>query len=305
MRLTPPRHDDRRERHRARAAAQPMRWADRGLTGARRSRRTPHGLRATLIGLILLLPLSAPADDPEARRIMQAVEDRDDGDDATQDMEMILIDKKGNRRIRMLRSFSKDVGEDRHTLMFFISPADVKDTGFLTYDYDDADRDDDQWLYLPALRKTKRIASSDKSGSFMGSDFNYSDMTERELERYDFRLMKEGEINGVGVWQIEAIPRTQEEIDGTGYEKSIFWVRQDNQVVIRALHWLKKGGKLRYFDVKKLEQIDGIWVPTEMHMTTKKGKKTLHKTVLRSTNVRFNQGLDKDLFTIRKLEKGL
>ena len=247
----------------------------------------------------------AEADDPEARRIMQAVEDRDDGDDATQDMEMILIDKNGNQRIRRIRSLSKDKGEDSLSIMFFLTPADVKDTGFLTYDYDDADRDDDQWLYLPALRKTKRIASSDKSGSFMGSDFNYSDMTDRELERYDYELMKETEVNGVKVWQILSTPRTKEEIKESGYTKSIIFIRQDNYVVIRALSWLHKGGKLRYLDVKKLEQIDGIWVPTEMHMTTKKDKKTLHKTVIRSSNVKFNQALDEETFSLRALEKGL
>jgi len=68
--------------------------------------------------------------------------------------------------------------------------------------------------------------------------------------------------------------------------------------------WVKKGKRLKYFDVKALEQIDGIWVPTEMHMATRKGKETLHKTVLRSSNVRFNQDLDEDLFTLRRLEKG-
>ncbi len=263
----------------------------------------------TLLGLALLLGLATPtaarADDPEARRIMQAVEDRDDGDDATQDMEMILIDKNQNQRVRRIRSFVKDRGDDTLQLMFFLTPADVKDTGFLTYDYDDAERDDDQWLYLPALKKTKRIASDDKSGSFMGSDFNYSDMTDRELERYDFTLMQETELNGHKLWQIESIPRTQEEIKESGYKKSIIFVRQDNYVVVRALHWLEKGGKLRYFDVKKLELIDDIWVPTEMHMTTKKAKKTLHKTILRSHNTRFNQGLSYDQFTIRRLEKGL
>ncbi len=103
---------------------------------------------------------------------MQAVDDRDDGDDGISDLEMTLIDKRGNKRVRKIRSFSKDFGEDDYQLMFFLSPADVKDTGFLTFDYDDDDRDDDQWLYLPALKKTKRIATGDKSGSFMGSDFS-------------------------------------------------------------------------------------------------------------------------------------
>ena len=139
----------------------------------------------------------------------------------------------------------------------------------------------------------------------MGSDFNYSDMTDRELENYDYTLMKEVEVKAQKTWQIEAIPRNEDEIKESGYKKSILWVRQDNYVVIRALYWLEKGGKLRYFDVKKLEMIDGIWVPTEMHMTTKKNKKTLHKTILRSHNVHFNQGLEFDFFTIRQLEKGL
>ncbi|MHC4966967.1 MAG: outer membrane lipoprotein-sorting protein, partial [Planctomycetota bacterium] len=170
--------------------------------------------------------------------------------------------------------------------MFFLSPADVKDTGFLTYDYDDDAKDDDQWLYLPALKKTKRIASTDKSGSFMGSDFSYADMTDRKLDYYDYTLMQETDVDGVPVWQVESIPNNEKEIDETGYTKSVVFVRQDNYVVIRAVNWVKKGKRLKYFDVKKLEQIDGIWVATEMHMTTKKGKTTLHKTIIKAHDVR-------------------
>jgi len=249
--------------------------------------------------------LCANADDPKAREIMQNVEDRDDGDNATLDMEMVLIDKSNNQRVRQIRSFRKDKGEDKRSIMFFLTPSDVKDTGFLTYDYDDPNKDDDQWLYLPALRKSKRIAANDKSGSFMGSDFNYSDMTSRELENYDFTLMKEVEIDGQKAWQIESVPRTKEVIDESGYKKSILFVRQDNYVVIRAVHWVDKGSALKYFDVKQLEQIDGIWVATEIHMTTKEGKQTVHKTVLKQSNIAFNQNLDENLFTVRQLEKGL
>lgn len=236
---------------------------------------------------------------------MQRVEDRDEGDNRVSDMEMILIDKRGKQRIRRMRTFSKDFGEDDYSLMFFLSPADVKDTGFLTYDYDADEADDDQWLYLPALKKTKRIAAGDKSGSFMGSDFNYSDMSSRSLDRYDYTLMKETEVNGHKVWQIESIPRTEEEIDETGYTKSVVFVRQDNFVTIRSVGWRKKGKRLRYMEVHGLELIDGIWVATEISMTTKKGKSTLHKTVLKTSNVKFNQQLAEADFTIRNLEKGL
>jgi hypothetical protein len=260
-------------------------------------------LQSLFVLICWLTPALAVAA-PSGREIMEQVDARDDGDLATQDMEMILIDKRGNRRVRKIRALSRDEGEDEHSILFFLSPADVKDTGFLTYDYDDADKDDDQWLYLPALKKTKRIATGDKSGSFMGSDFSYADMTWPELDRHTYRLMKEDEVGGVKVWQIEAIP-TAEEMEETGYTKSVVFVRQDNDVVIRAVHWVKKGQRLKYLDVKRLEQIDGIWVATEMHMTTKKGKATLHKTILKAHNVRFNQDLDAGDFTVRKLEAGL
>jgi hypothetical protein len=256
------------------------------------------------LGLGLGLGPALAAENPTGREIMDRVDARDDGDNAVQDMEMVLIDKGGNQRVRKIRSYRKDKGEDKQSIMFFLSPADVKDTGFLTYDYDGTEKDDDQWLYLPALKKTKRIASGDKSGSFMGSDFTYADMSERELDNYDYTLMKESDVNGVKVWQIEAIPNTEEEREETGYTKSVIFVRQDNDVVIRSVNWVKKGKRLKYMEVKKLELIDDIWVPTEMQMTTRKGKTTVHKTVIRSSNVRFNQDLAESHFSVRKLEKG-
>ncbi len=263
------------------------------------------GSVAALGACALLLASPAAAETPTGREIMERVDARDDGDNVTQDMQMILIDKRGNQRIRELRSLSQDVGEDQQSIMFFLSPADVRETGFLTYDYDGSEKDDHQWLYLPALKKTKRIASGDKSGSFMGSDFSYADMTERELDFYEYKLLQEGDVNGHPVWIVEAIPNNEKEIEETGYTKSIFFVRKDNDVVIRAKSWVKKGQRNKYMDVKQLEQIDGIWIPTEVHMTTKKGNVTLHKTVLKSSNVRFNQDISENEFTVRRLEKGL
>jgi hypothetical protein len=240
-----------------------------------------------------------------AREIMQAVDDRDDGDNRVADMKMVLIDKNGDKRIRTIRTFDKDKGEDKQRIMFFTSPADVEDTAFLTYDYDAYEKDDDQWLYLPALRKTKRIASSDKSGSFMGSDFNYADMTRKNLDAYDFKILKESEVRGANTWLIEAVPKTREEIEETGYEKSVVFVRQDNFVVVRAVHWVAEGNKLKYQDVSGLEEIDDVWTITEMSMTTKQGKTTLHKTELYFDNVKYDQDLSEQMFSVRRLEKGL
>jgi hypothetical protein len=259
-----------------------------------------------VFGLLVGIACAAPglAEELDAREIMQRVDDRDDGDNSTSNLEMILIDKRGGKRVRKLRSYGRDVGEDEQSILFFLSPADVEDTGFLTYDYDDPERDDDQWLYLPALARTKRIASADKSGSFMGSDFSYADMTDRPVESYDYALMGETEVDGHAVWQIEAIPITDREKKETGVEKSIVFVRKDNYLPVRAVYWMKKGKRLKYLDAKKVERIDGIWVATELHMSTRKGDRTLHKTVLYLSDLRFGQDLGEDLFTVRQLEKG-
>lgn len=240
-----------------------------------------------------------------AREIMQRVEERDDGDGLVADMTMVLIDGSGRQRVRSMRSYEKDFGAGTRRLLFFLAPADVEETGFLTYDYRDGDKDDDQWLYLPALQRVKRIAGGSRTDRFMGSDFTYADMTRRETDRYEYRVMGEGEVDGFRVWQIEAVPRSRAEIEETGYEKSVLFVRQDNFVVVRAVHWVEDASRLKYFEVRELEQIDGIWVPREMHMSTREGRTILHKTVLAIGRIRFTSDLPESLFTVRQLRKGL
>ena len=260
-----------------------------------------------LIGLTLglsLITTNLLADDARARAIMTKVDARDDGKTIQQDMRMILIDKNGKKRTRNMKSYSKDFGADEHQIMFFKSPADVKNTAFLTYDYDKVSKDDDQWLYLPALKKVKRIPSSDKSSSFMGSDFSYFDMTDRNLEDFDFKLLKETKVRGKDAWMIEATPRNKRVKKESGYTKSIAIVRKDNYVTVRVINFMRNGKK-KYMDMKKLHKQNGVWVPDEMTMTTKKGKSTVHKTVLKFSNIKLNKSLKDSMFTTRRLEKGL
>ncbi len=257
-----------------------------------------------LFGWTFLFVSPAFSGDLTADEIAQKVDERDDGDNISSVLEMTLIDKHGNQRLRSMQKFEKDFGEDTYSVIFFLAPKDVKDTAFLTYDYADSSKDDDQWLYLPALRQTKRIVSSDKSSSFMGSDFSYADMTSRSIDDYTYRIAKESEVRGHKVWIMETKPKTQKTIDETGYTKSYMFVRQDNFVVVRAIHFVTDG-KRKYMDVKKLKKIDGIWVATEIEMKTKKDKMTLHSTLLKLSEIKFNQDLDESFFTVRRIEKGL
>ncbi len=267
-------------------------------------------IKLLLLSFLFCLPTSsAHSQTPTAHEIMEMVDKRDDGDRSISDMQMLLIDRNGTQRSRTLRSFGIDQKEDRYSLLFFLAPGDVKGTAFLTYDYEADGKDDDQWIYLPALKKVKRIASNDKSGSFMGSDFSYADLTKNRLRDYTYTFHKEQSevvVYGEKCWVIESVPKNKKIITETGYTKSILFVRQDNMVVVRAINYLKNRGDLKYFDIKKMEQIDGIWTGIETHMTRKKGGKTVHRTILTHENVKYNQdSVNEKLFSTRRLETGL
>ncbi|SFV85076.1 Outer membrane lipoprotein-sorting protein [hydrothermal vent metagenome] len=242
--------------------------------------------------------------------IMQKVDARDDGSSLISTMQMILIDKHGKKRIRQMQTFSKDINKNtEHKSIFFLSPSDVKNTAFLTFDYSNDDKEDDQWMYLPALKKTKRIPASDKDGAFMGSDFSYADMTDKNLDDYHFKLLKESVIKRKDgknpVWIIQSLPKNKAVIDETGYKKSILYIRQDNYMLARAKFYLKKASRVKYMDVRKMEKIDGIWVATQTTMTTKSGKRTLHKTILSNHDIKINTAIEDEMFSIRRIEKGL
>ena len=253
--------------------------------------------------LLFLNPLNVHAAD-SGFDIMARVDARDDGDHRTDNITMTLIDKNGHERQRKLQSFRKDEGSTVSQLLFFVEPANVRNTGFLTYDYQDPSRDNDQWIYLPELYKTKRIASSDKSQPFMGSDFSYADMTRRILDEWDFKVLGEKEVRGEMTWLIEAIPVSNEVEKRYGYSKSVLFVHPELDMVVRAVHW-RTDGKLKYLDIAKLQEIDGVWTGTELDMRTVEGKKTIHRTIMSFGNVRYNQELDESIFTQRRLEKGL
>jgi outer membrane lipoprotein-sorting protein len=258
-----------------------------------------------LAAALALLVLTPTAHALTAREIMEKVDARNDGDNMTSAVTMTLIDRQDNKRIREMKVFTRDQGKDTLKMQFFLAPADVKDTGFLTYDYYEGGRDDDQWLYLPDLHKTKRIATSDKSSSFMGSDLSYADMTRRVLDEWKYKILKESEVNGQKVWLIEAVPANKEVENRYGYLKSVLFIRQDIFMGARAVHWLKEGKKIKYQENRKIQQIDGVWIATELHAKTTKNKVTLHKTVLEYADVKFNQDLNDAFFSVRNLEKGI
>jgi hypothetical protein len=249
------------------------------------------------------------AQDLTAYEVMMQAENRDNGESSVGDYTMVLIDRRDRQRVRNLRIFSKDFGEDSKALSLFETPADIRGTAYLNFDWDDQDRDDDSWLYLPALQRVKRIASSDTSDSFLGSDFTYADINGYELDWYDYTFINESEtVDDVEVWVVEAIPKPEfkdKAEDATGYSKMQSWIRKDNFVQARGQVWELKGNKIKYFNSTEIELIDDIWTTKRLQVVTTRNGRQEHASVLQINSIDYNVAVDDLSFTTEYMQRGL
>lgn len=260
-------------------------------------------MKATKFFIVSLLTLSltswAQAQTLSGKDIMQKVKNRPDGDSRYSTIEMTLVKKSGHKRVRKLESWAMDEGKNSKKIMFFTYPGDVKGTGFLTWDYDDPSQVDDKWLYLPAIKKTRRISGkSSKTDYFMGSDFTYNDMSVRSVEEEAHTLLKEETIEGNKCWVIESKPYDKDEI----YTRRITWIRQDCLMVVKAEYYDKLDKLHRKLSISKIEKQQGFWT---MHLMEMENVQTGHKTVIQMNDQKFNVNVSANLFTVSKLERGL
>ncbi len=255
--------------------------------------------RMILTALAGLMTMTAGAQTLTGRDIMQRAKDVPDGDSRYSEMELTLIKKNGDKRERKVVSWSIDEGKDKKTLMFFTYPGDVNGTGFLTWDYDDMSKDDDKWLYLPAMKKTRRISgSSSKTDYFMGTDFTYNDMGSRNIDEDTHTLLREEDRDGQKCWVIESTPVDKREI----YSRKVTWIRQDCCVPIYVEFYDKLDKLHRYLTISEISQVQGYWTKQHMEM---KNVQTGHSTVIVLKNPQYDLKVDKSMFTVAKLEKGL
>jgi len=264
--------------------------------------------------LTLILGLCCPAVQAQNTpltpdQVMEAVDNREDGNTLMSDTQMILIDKNKNKRIRSIKNIRKDFGPDTKGILFFLSPADVRNTAYMSFEWEAQGKEDDSWLYLPALGKVKRIAPGDKSSSFMGSDFSYSDINGMEIMDWAYAFAKESfDLNGVETWVVSGRPKPEVRdrvAKETGYSKVLIWIRKDNFLVAKAKYWVTKGKKIKYFKAENIRNIDGIWTPLKLTMVTTEKGKTTHSTVLLISNVQYNTQVKDAYFTPRSMEQGL
>jgi len=255
--------------------------------------------KISLIIASIIAAATVSAQTLTGKEIAEKVHDRPDGDTRYCEMSLTLINKNGSKRVRELKSYAKDYGKDRKSIMFFLYPGDVKGTGFLTWDYDQLNKDDDKWLYLPAMKKTRRISgSSSKTDYFMGTDFTYDDMGKRNVDEDTHTLLREEEVDGHKCWVLQSVPNTSGEI----YTKRISWIRQDCLMPVRVEYYDKLNKLHRLLIADDVKQIDGFWTICHMNM---KNVQTNHETDLMFKNYKYDQPVNDNMFTVNQLEKGL
>lgn len=263
------------------------------------------------LALLALVASSAQAQvaptETDPAKIMAAVQNRTEGNQVKARMVMTIADGAGRERSRAVTSRSIQFPEGRRQILVFDDPADVKGTGLLSTDYEDGDKDDDQWLYLPSLHKSTRISSSDKSGSFMGTAFSYADMTEQDPKHWEYTLLQQSvPVAGDDCWIIEAKPKTKKAADETGYLKTQVAVSKSKLMPLRLKAWVVKGKKIKEIAFDDVKQVDGIWVAHTLTAKIMKGEELDLSTVIKFAELTHNNAdVTEELFSQRQLEKGL
>ncbi|MDA3810874.1 MAG: outer membrane lipoprotein-sorting protein [Spirochaetaceae bacterium] len=233
------------------------------------------------------------------RQIMESVINNQKSNSSAMDLVMNLVDRSGNISTRRLQTLILDDQGQTKTITLFMEPASVKDTRFLTLENEL--RNDDQWIYLPALRKVKRIAAGEREGSFMGSDFSYSDMSARggDLDDSDYKILREETYNGYDCFVVESIPH-----EGTDpvYGKNISWVDKISRLTIKVdFYSLNLSEKIKELIMENLKEVQGHWVGLKTTMTT---IATGHKTIVETRQVKYDIPINPGYFTTNFLQTG-
>ena len=211
---------------------------------------------APVCALIVSVPIAAAAAEPTPKQIVERQIEAAKLDGSEMVAALIIYNAKKQKRERTIATVSKlfDGGDAEKRLIRFVAPADVKGTGLLTYDYEL--KSDDMWLYLPALRKTRRIVSSDKAKSFMGSEFSYADITPPSLDEFTYARVGSEQVDGVDCYVVAVTPKNEDIAEENGYSKRVTYVGKSDYVIRKAVYYDLGGELLKELTAQKIKEID-------------------------------------------------
>jgi hypothetical protein len=219
------------------------------------------------------------------------------GEDLKVRVTMRLISSTGKVRLRELTMLRKNIGPaggKQKYYIYFHAPADVKGMTFMVYKY--PERDDDRWLFIPALNMVRRIAARDKASSFVGSDFTYEDVSGRDIDDDLHELLKEDMLNGEKCFVIKSTPR-KADVD---YAYRVSWISEESFLPLKVEYYDLSGRPYKLFTADEIETVKGF--PTVVKRTMK-NLQSGHRTEVVFTEVDYNIGLPEALFSERFLRR--
>jgi len=249
--------------------------------------------------ILLSLSFSSLAQTPEEKGLAIAVaaDRRDIGfHDSTAAMKMVLRNKQGEESVRQIRVRTLEQLDDGDkSLTIFDEPADVKGTNFLSFTHKTGP--DDQWLYLPALKRVKRISSRNKSGPFMGSEFAYEDLSSQEVEKYTYKYIRDEDYAGMDCFVIERYPVDEY----SGYTRQVVWIDKQEYRPHKIVYYDRKNAKLKTLTLSDYQQyLDKYWRAHTMFM---ENHQTGKSTQLTWSDYEFQTGLTERDFDRNSLKR--
>lgn len=216
-----------------------------------------------------------------------------EGNDGMAGVNMEITDSQGRKRVREFTILRKDVqdGGEQKFYVYFYKPEDVRDMVYMVWKH--LGKDDDRWLYLPALDLVRRIAASDKRSSFVGSHFVYEDVSGRGIDEDTHTL--EGEENGL--YKVKNVPKDKKNVEFAYY---YIWIRKDNFMPVKAEYYDSQGKKYRLIEALKVENIQGYPTITEMKASD---LNTGGSTIITYNKVQYDINLEDNIFTERFLRR--
>lgn len=255
---------------------------------------------------ISVLFFSSAHAEEDVREIIKHCEYKNPGEDQRSLLSITLIDKDGNERENVYRRLWKNYhGSDGvldKMVLFTEFPPDAKGTGFMRWGYQSSlNKLADQWLYLPHLRKVRRVSVRDPGDSFLGSDLTYGDIEDRDITDDEYRLLRHDEREGGELYAVEIKPKEENSI----YSKKISWYAKrsgwDDCIRVKTDYYDRQGNLLKK-QILTWQKVDDAWI---WDRVTVENVQTNHKSIFTVTDVKVNLGLDDDMFTERALKKGL
>jgi hypothetical protein len=233
-----------------------------------------------LLSCILLFSGAGYAAEMTGKQVMEEQRHRHRLKSEQTTVRMILADKKGRTKERVMQTYAST--KNKHlskSMIKFLEPADIRNVGLLTWEQGE-DLDDDQWLYLPALKKVKRISSSGKKKKFMGTDLTFEDLRPENISTHAYQRLENVDVDGHACYVIEALPATEKERKTSGYSKRILYVRKDLLITIKTKYFGSKKRNIKLMMVSEIEKVtDKAWRTKVSIVTDLKRKSSTKMTV--------------------------